>query len=84
LESRHITEYCELFEATFLQIGDKLFSRYEHNPSQPPELTTAEENTINSEGFYFFSGETMEGVLRNHALASAVKVVWQPPACRMP
>ncbi len=35
------------------------------------------ENTLNSERFYFFSQDTGEDVLRNHALASAVRVVWQ-------
>ncbi len=77
MKPRHIKEYCDLFDASFLGVGDKLFSRYEYNPSSPPEQSTVEENTLNSEGFYYFSGETMEGVLRNHALASAVTVVWQ-------
>ena len=80
MKSSHIEEYCELFEANFVEVGDKLFANCDFEasiPPGPPEQTTLEENTLNSERFYFFPTDTVEGVLSNHALASAVKVIWE-------
>jgi len=72
-----LNSYFDILSAKFVPIGGKVFSRYEALEAGPqPAETTAEENTLNGEGFYFFSSETAEGVLANHSLATAAREVW--------
>ncbi len=77
---QHVRDYCDLIETNFVEAGGKLYSRCDFEgsiPPGPPEPTTVMENTLNSERFRFFPRTTFDGVLKNHALASAVRVVWQ-------
>ena len=77
MQADYIRQYLELFEVNFVEVNGKIFSNIDLKASDPLGFTTLDENTSNSERFRFFPENTIEGVYGNHALASAVKVVWE-------
>jgi len=77
-------EYRGLFRPTFVEVQGRVFvlwtrsrqeiRRFSQGFEKPP--TAVDENTINSERFWYFDNDTIDGCRKNRALAEAVRIAW--------